>query len=87
MKNMKNVVIYSSPSCPYCIRAKQLFSAMNVPFKDIDLSADPKLAETLSEKYHWKTVPMIFIGETFVGGYDDLAALQQRGELAKLLAE
>ncbi len=78
---MKPVTIYSTPTCPYCINAKKLFTNLNVPFTDVDLSANPTLAEELSNKHNWRTVPMIFIGDEFVGGFDDVAALQERGEL------
>ncbi len=82
---MKPVTIYSTPTCPYCIRAKQLFTSLNVAFTDVDLSADPALAEELNNKHNWRTVPMIFIGDEFVGGYDDVIALQARGELMSKL--
>jgi len=64
-----------------------MFGSLNIPFEDIDLSADPDLADSLSEKFHWRTVPMIFIGDEFIGGYDDVAALHERGELLKKINE
>lgn len=78
---MKQVKIYTSPGCAYCMLAKQLFTSLEVPFEEKNLAADPAAAEALSEEYNWRTVPMIFIGDEFVGGYDDVAAMQQRGEL------
>lgn len=66
--------------------AKQLFTSLKVPFEEKNLAADPAEAEVLSEKYNWRTVPMIFIGDEFVGGYDDIADLHQRGELTAKLS-
>ena len=86
MDIMKTVTIYTSPICAYCARAKQLFQSLHVPFEEKNLSADPDLAESLSTKYNWRTVPMIFIGEEFIGGYDDLSKLHTAGELLKKLA-
>lgn len=67
--------------------AKQLFTSLKVPFEEKNLAADPAEAEALSEKYNWNTVPMIFIGDEFVGGYDDVSAMHHRGELEAKLAE
>lgn len=78
---MKKVTIYSTPACPYCMRAKALLNSLNVNYEDIDLASNVELREQLSEKYQWRTVPMILIGDEFVGGYDDLAKLHARGEL------
>ncbi len=66
--------------------AKQLFTSLKVPFEEKNLAADAAEAEALSEKYNWRTVPMIFIGDEFVGGYDDVVALHQRGELVAKIA-
>lgn len=79
---MKNVTIYTKPSCPYCVRAKQLFDSMGVSYEEVNFMEHPEKRQELSEKHNWMTVPMIFIGEEFIGGFDDLSALQQRGELA-----
>ncbi|MBT5808202.1 glutaredoxin [Candidatus Uhrbacteria bacterium] len=83
---MKNVIVYTSAFCPYCVRAKQLLSSLDIPFKEQDLSVDPELTASLVEKHNWKTVPMIFIGEDFVGGYDDLYKLHTSGELTSKLS-
>jgi glutaredoxin 3 len=82
---MKNITIYTSPMCSYCTRAKQLLQSINVPFEEKDLSANPELTAKLTEKHNWKTVPMIFIGEDFIGGYDDLYKLHTSGELTNKL--
>ncbi|MBI2990361.1 MAG: glutaredoxin [Candidatus Magasanikbacteria bacterium] len=82
---MKKVIIYSTPTCPYCARAKALLGSLGVAYEEVDLASNPELREQLSEKYHWQSVPMIVIGDEFVGGYDDLAKLQAEAELEKKL--
>lgn len=80
------VIIYSKPTCPYCIRAKQLLQRKNVEFTDIDVSRDENLYNELKARTNHRTVPQIFIGDQFIGGSDNLHALEQSGELDKLLA-
>lgn len=80
------VIIYSKPTCPYCIRAKQLLQRKNVEFTDIDVSRDEALYTELKARTNHRTVPQIFIGDQFIGGSDNLHALEQSGELDKLLA-
>ncbi len=82
---MKTVTIYSTAVCPYCQRAKQLLTDLKVPFSNVDLSQDTGLWEKTAQKYNWQTVPMIVIGEEFIGGFDDLNKLHQAGELMKKL--
>ena len=83
---MSNVTIYTTSVCPYCIRAKNLFKSLNVPFEEVNLENDPALRQHLSAKYKWRTVPMIVVGERFLGGFDDVNELHRRGELKPLLA-
>ncbi|HAZ28838.1 MAG TPA: glutaredoxin [Candidatus Magasanikbacteria bacterium] len=82
---MKPVKIYTTMSCPYCMRAKKLFQALGVSYEEIDVGADQTLRNRLVETYKWQTVPMIFIGEEFIGGFDDLAELQAQGKLMEKL--
>jgi glutaredoxin 3 len=82
---MKQVTIYSTPLCPYCTKAKQLFSSLGVPYQDVDLSSDDALREKLAQTHNWRTVPMIFIGEEFVGGFDDLDKLYREGSLMDMI--
>lgn len=86
LRCMKKVTIYSTPTCPYCMRTKALLSSLNVDYEDIDLASNVELREQLSEKYQWRTVPMILIGDEFVGGYDDLAKLHAQGGLLSKLS-
>jgi glutaredoxin 3 len=85
---MKNVTVYTSPSCPYCVQAKALLKSRNVPFEEILIQWDDEAGwEAMKVKSGgMKTVPQIYINDKLVGGYTDLAALDKSGELAKLLA-
>jgi glutaredoxin 3 len=84
---MKNITIYTTPSCPYCHRAKGLLKRKNVSFTEIDVSGDFAKREAMMERAHGRrTVPQIFIDETHVGGSDDLHALESAGKLDALLA-
>ncbi len=84
---MKHVEIYTSPLCGYCHAAKRLLSQKGVSYSEIDVSSDPpKRQEMMSRANGRHTVPQIFVGETHVGGYDDLSALERSGKLDPLLA-
>ncbi len=81
----KEVKVYTTQYCPYCTRAKNLLKSRNIPFQEIDLSNDPEKREKLSSETGWMTVPMIFIGQEFIGGSDDLHRIAENGQLdAKL---
>jgi len=83
---MLPVRIYTTPYCPYCSAAKQFLSKKQIQFEDFDVSRNPALRSEMSRKAGgWTTVPMIFIGERFIGGYQDMAKLDMRGELDQLL--
>ncbi len=83
---MPKVEIYTKAMCPYCVRAKALLKGKGVAFEEYDISmGGPKRAEMLQRAAGRATVPQIFIGDTHVGGCDDLMALDQRGGLAPLL--
>ncbi len=84
---MQKVTVYSTPVCPYCVRAKNLLKQKGVAYEEIDVSADPAVRDAMIEKAGGRrTVPQIFIGETHVGGFDDLSALDRQGKLDTLLA-
>jgi len=83
---MKEVKVYSKSHCPYCVKAKQLLKSKNVPFQEIDLTNDSATQDKLVQETGWQTVPMIFIGRKLIGGFDNLNALNQKGELDALLA-
>lgn len=82
----KKIVIYSKSYCPYCVKAKQLLKNKNIDFTEIDITDNQTLIEELLLKsFGRKTVPQIFIDDFYVGGYDDLHALEVKGELDKML--
>lgn len=84
---MKPVTVYSTQICPYCVRAKSLLDRKHVPYTDIMVDRDPdKLAEMM-QKTGRRTVPQIFVGETHVGGCDELYALDRAGGLDPLLTD
>ncbi len=81
------VVVYSSASCMYCMRAKELLKRKGVDVQEIRVDQNPEQLEAMLERSGGrKTVPQIFIGERHVGGFDDLAELNVGGELDALLA-
>ena len=82
------VDIYSKFTCGFCHRAKSLLSKKGVKFNNIDITmGGEKRAEMLKRAPNARTVPQIFIGDTHVGGSDDLAALERAGKLDALLAD
>ena len=84
---MKTVEIYTTPFCPYCLAAKRLLQKKGVAYTETDVSMDPDLRQKMTARAGGRrTVPQIFIGDTHVGGHDDLVALDQRGGLDPLLA-
>ena len=76
----KKVTIYTTASCPHCRRAKKLLQGKNIPFEEIDLTNDSGKREELEKQTGWMTVPMIFIGDEFIGGADELYALEEAGD-------
>ena len=84
---MKPVEIYTSPLCGFCHAAKRLLSSKGVEFNEVDILANPdRKPEMIKRANGGRTVPQIFIGETHVGGCDDLQALERAGKLDALLA-
>ena len=81
-----HVQMYTTASCPYCVRAKQLLKARGVDqIEEIRIDTDPARREEMMSMTGRRTVPQIFIGSTHVGGCDDLVALDGRGGLMPLL--
>ncbi|WP_370302032.1 glutaredoxin 3 [Pseudooceanicola sp.] len=84
---MKPVEIYTSPLCGFCHAAKRLLTQKGVSFQEIDVMADPARKPEMIERANGgRTVPQIFVGETHVGGCDELYALDRAGKLDALLA-
>ncbi len=84
---MPPVVVYSKSWCPYCKAAMALLTRKGIAFETIDVDGKPELQQAMSIKAHGRrTVPQIFIGDTHVGGSDDLHDLEASGGLDRLLA-
>jgi glutaredoxin 3 len=83
---MRKVTIYTTPICPYCVRAKHLLKKKGVPYEEIDVFMDSDARNAMREKSGGAhTVPQIFVGDEHVGGCDDLYALDDDGKLDPLL--
>ena len=84
---MSKVLMYCTAICPYCVRAEQLLQRKGVrEIEKIRVDLQPELRVAMMEKTGRRTVPQIYIGGEYVGGYDELAALDRAGGLAELLA-
>ena len=84
---MSNVLMYSTGVCPYCTRAEMLLKQRGVTeIEKIRIDLDPEQRDAMMARTGRRTVPQIYIGDTHVGGFDDLAALDKAGELLPLLS-
>ena len=81
---MPNIEVYSTPNCPYCVRAKTLLQSKNLNYKEIDVSDDVESLQKMMKLSGLRTVPQIFINDKSVGGYEELAQLNADGELPGL---
>lgn len=85
---MTSVDIYTQKYCPYCHWAKNLLSRKGVNFREIDITGDAQMRHEMFERTNGRTsVPQIFVGATYVGGCDDLYALEDTGKLDPLLRQ
>ena len=82
---MPKIVIYTKNYCPYCDRAKNLLKAKKASYEEINVEQKEGFYEELKKKTGMMTVPQIFINDKLIGGYTDLAALDQKGQLDPLL--
>ena len=83
-----SVKVYTTPMCPYCSNAKQLLQSKGADYEEIgmhDISREERQA-LMQKTNNYRTVPQIFIGDTFVGGFDELNQMNQQGKLDELLA-
>lgn len=83
---MRDVVMYTSEFCPFCRRALQLLKQKNAPLTLISVDDEPDVRAAMAEKTGRTSVPQIWIGETHVGGCDELHALEAEGKLDAMLA-
>ena len=85
---MAKVEVYTTPMCPYCSRAKRLLDSKNVDYIEINLWSERARRQEMLERTEGRTsVPQIFIDGQGIGGSDELAALEQSGQLDRLLAQ
>ena len=84
---MKEIIIYTTSTCPYCRRAKQIFKENDLPFTEIQTEFGSEEMDELIKKTGHTTVPQIFIGDKFLGGCDDLISAVEENELNALLAD
>ena len=83
---MKSVTVYTGPRCNFCDAAKRLLNRNNIPFKEINIALeDNKRDEMLKKSNGKRTIPQIFFNEYHVGGYEELRALEKKGELDSLI--
>jgi len=80
------ITVYYAPFCPYCGWAKQLLENKNVAFTQINVNDSSNVRSEMEQRSGRTSVPQIFIGETHVGGYDDMAALDDKGQLDRLIS-
>ena len=83
---MKNILIYTGPSCNFCDAAKRLLERNKLKFNEIDVSSGEKIRDEMIKKSNGqRTIPQIFLGDYHVGGYTELRALEKENKLKKLL--
>ncbi len=82
-----SVIMYGTLFCPYCMRARKLLKSKSIAYEELRVDSDKKLRKEMERRSRRTSVPQIFIGATHVGGYDDLAALNRKGELEALLEQ
>lgn len=80
---MKTVRIYTTTNCTYCVAAKRLCDQLKLPYEEIDLTQNHELrAKVSAENDHYRTVPMIFIDNVFIGGFTELDQMRRSGKLS-----
>lgn len=80
------ITIYTTRTCPFCVSAKALLQQKGFSFEEVDVGGDPDLRAKMTQRANGRrSVPQIFIGETHVGGNDDLQALERNGKLEPLV--
>ena len=85
MTDAPRITLYGTATCPYCLAAKMLLKKKNLDFEEIAVGSDRKLRAEMERLSGGRSVPQIFIDEKPIGGFDQLSALEQRGELDRLL--
>jgi glutaredoxin 3 len=83
---MPRVEVYTTPFCSFCVQAKRLLEARGIPYEEFDVADDDALRDAIVRRSGRQTVPQIFVDGESIGGFEELAALDARGELAGLVA-
>ena len=83
---MADITIYTTTYCPYCVRAKDLLKHKGQTYKEINVEDDALREAMITKAGGRRTVPQIFINDTHIGGFDDMAALDKAGKLDVMLA-
>ena len=81
---MARVEVYTTPMCPYCVAAKRLLEERDIPFAEYDVASDTALRADVMQRSRRRTVPQIFIDGRSIGGFEELRALDEAGELEAL---
>jgi glutaredoxin 3 len=84
--NQPRITLYTSAICPYCVAAKNFLKSKGQTWSEVRIDTDPAAREKMMALARRTSVPQIFIGDTHVGGYDDMIALHREGKLEPLLA-
>ena len=82
---MQTVVIYTLRACPFCVRAKSLLDSKRVAYREIDVTTDWDERTRISRESGHRTFPQIYIGDSFIGGCDELFTLERAGKLERML--
>jgi glutaredoxin 3 len=84
---VSKILMYTTRWCPFCVMAKRLFAAKGVAVEEVPVDSDPARRQEMMTRTGRRTVPQIFIGERHVGGFEEVAALEHKGELDPLLGD
>lgn len=82
---MRDVLMYTTAVCPYCVAAKNFLKARGAGYVEVRVDTDPRRREEMRARSRRTSVPQMFVGDTHIGGYDDLVALDRAGGLKPLL--
>jgi glutaredoxin 3 len=82
-----NIIVYTTDYCPYCVQAKQLLKRKSAAYTEVNIEHRPELRTFLIQASGQRTVPQVFINGKSIGGFSDMAALDKKGELDRMLKE
>lgn len=79
------ITIYTKDYCPYCVRAKNLLTSLGASYEEVDITSTPEVIMELAKKSGMRTVPQVFVNDICLGGFDNINAMNERGELLQAL--